>query len=55
MYPFPAADEILTEPLQIENGDLVLSDRAGIGVDVDESAVDRYPFIPGGPLIALPD
>lgn len=47
MYPFPAADEILTEPLQIENGDLVLPDGAGIGVDVDESVVERYPFIPG--------
>lgn len=47
MYPFPAADQILTEPLQIENGYLILPDEPGIGVEVDESVVDRYPFIPG--------
>jgi len=47
MYPFPAADEILTEPLERENGYLVLPDRPGIGVDIDESVVERYPFIPG--------
>ncbi len=47
MYPFPAADEILSEPLQVENGYLILPDKPGIGVDVDESVVDRYPFILG--------
>ena len=47
MYPFPVADEILAEPPHIENGQLVLSDRPGIGVAVDESVVERYPFIEG--------
>ena len=47
MYAFPAADEILAEPLDLENGYLVMPDAPGIGVDVDESVVDRYPFIPG--------
>ena len=47
MYPFPAADEILTEPLNIEEGFLVMPDGAGIGVEVDESVVEKYPFIPG--------
>ena len=47
MYAFPVADEILAEPPQIEDGHLVLPDGPGIGVPVDESVVDRYPFIPG--------
>ncbi|MGH9163013.1 MAG: mandelate racemase/muconate lactonizing enzyme family protein [Vicinamibacteraceae bacterium] len=47
MYPFGAADEILSEPLAIENGYLSVPDRPGLGIDVDETVVDRYPFIPG--------
>ena len=47
MYPFPAADEILTEPLEIRDGYLIMPDKPGIGVEVDESVVDRYPFLPG--------
>lgn len=47
MYAFPAADEILTEPLDLDGGNLVMPDRPGIGVEVDESVLDRFPFIPG--------
>ena len=47
MYAFPAADEILTEPLEILDGYLIMPDKPGIGVEVDESVVDRYPFLPG--------
>ncbi len=47
MYEFPAADEILKEPLHLESGYVSMPDAAGIGVEVDESVVDRYPFIPG--------
>ncbi len=47
MYPFPLADEILAEPLTIENGNLVVPDTAGIGLKVDESVIEKYPFIPG--------
>ena len=47
MYAFPAADEIVTEPLQLEDGCVVLPDKPGIGVEIDESVVERYPFIPG--------
>jgi len=47
MYPFPVADEILTEPLQLEAGHVVMPDKPGLGVEVDESVVERYPFIPG--------
>jgi len=47
MYPFPLAAEILKQPLAIEAGDLVVSREPGLGVEVDESVVDRYPWIPG--------
>jgi L-alanine-DL-glutamate epimerase-like enolase superfamily enzyme len=47
MYPFPVADEILTEPLQLEDGYLVMPDGPGLGVEIDESIVEKYPFIPG--------
>ena len=47
MYPFRVADEILTEPLHLEDGYLVMPDRPGIGVEIDESVVETYPFIPG--------
>ncbi len=47
MYPFPVADEILTEPLHLEDGDLVMPDGPGLGVEIDESIVEKYPFQPG--------
>ena len=47
MYPFPAADELLAEPLQIEDGSLVLPSKPGIGVDIGQSVVERFPFRPG--------
>ena len=47
MYPFPLAAEILQEPLKIDSGDLILGDRPGLGVDVDERVIDRYPYISG--------
>ena len=47
MYPFPVADEILREPLAMEDGYLVLPDGPGLGIEVDESIVEKYPFIPG--------
>jgi L-alanine-DL-glutamate epimerase-like enolase superfamily enzyme len=47
MYPFPLADEILAEPLTIENGQLLVPDGPGLGVTIDESVIERYPFKPG--------
>lgn len=47
MYPFPLASEILKNPLEIERGDLILSRKPGLGVEVNESVIDRYPWIPG--------
>ncbi len=47
MYPFPLADEILREPLQIERGDLTVPKKPGLGVEIDERVIEKYPFIPG--------
>ena len=47
MYPFPLAAEILKEPLQLDRGDLVVPRAPGLGVAVDESVVERYPWIAG--------
>jgi L-alanine-DL-glutamate epimerase-like enolase superfamily enzyme len=47
MYPFPLATEILTEPLPIERGELVVPRGPGLGLKVNESVIERYPWIPG--------
>jgi L-alanine-DL-glutamate epimerase-like enolase superfamily enzyme len=47
MYPFPLAAEILREPLEIDSGDLIVPAKPGLGVEVDESVIARYPWIPG--------
>jgi L-alanine-DL-glutamate epimerase-like enolase superfamily enzyme len=47
MYAFPLADEILKEPVQIDTGDLIVSREPGLGVEVDERVIERYPWIPG--------
>lgn len=47
MYPFPLADEILREPLMMEKGDLVVPGTPGLGIEIDERVIARYPFIPG--------
>ncbi len=47
MYPFPLASGILKEPLQLDHGELIVPRTPGLGVTVDESVVERYPWIPG--------
>ncbi len=47
MYPFPLSDEILADPLEISNGILTVPDGPGLGIEVDESVIENYPFIPG--------
>ncbi|HLH40315.1 MAG TPA: mandelate racemase/muconate lactonizing enzyme family protein [Bryobacteraceae bacterium] len=46
-YPFPLASEILKQPLAIERGELVVPRAPGLGVDVDESVIWRYPWLEG--------
>ena len=47
MYPFPLAAEILKDPVEISQGDLILPTGPGLGVEVDERVIARYPWIPG--------
>jgi len=47
MYPFPLAAEVLKEPLRLDHGDLIVPQGPGLGVEVDESVIERYPWIPG--------
>jgi L-alanine-DL-glutamate epimerase-like enolase superfamily enzyme len=47
MYPFLLADEILSDVLRIEDGFLVLPDGSGMGIDINETVIEKYPFIPG--------
>ena len=47
MYPFPLAADVLKEPLQLDQGDLVVPKGPGLGVEIDEGVIERYPWIPG--------
>jgi L-alanine-DL-glutamate epimerase-like enolase superfamily enzyme len=47
MYPFPLAAEILKDPLEVDGGHLLVPRAPGLGIEVDETVVDRYPWIPG--------
>ena len=47
MYPFPLATEILKQPLQIERGELIVPREPGLGIEVNEAVIEKYPWIPG--------
>ena len=47
MYPFPLAAEMLKEPLHIDHGDLLVPRAPGLGVEIDERVIEKYPWIPG--------
>ncbi len=47
MYPFSLADEILCEPLAIVRGDLIVPGGPGLGIEINERVIEKYPFIPG--------
>jgi L-alanine-DL-glutamate epimerase-like enolase superfamily enzyme len=47
MYPWPMAEEILRDPFEIDHGDLVVPKGPGLGIEIDESVIEKYPFIPG--------
>jgi L-alanine-DL-glutamate epimerase-like enolase superfamily enzyme len=36
------ADDLLAEPLQIENGELRVREASGLGIEIDESKLSRY-------------
>ncbi len=47
MYPFPLASEMLKEPLEIDHGDLIVPRNPGLGIEIDERVIERYPWLPG--------
>jgi len=47
MYPFPPASEILKQPLEIERGELIVPRAPGLGIEINEGVVEKYPWIPG--------
>ncbi|MFC1635792.1 mandelate racemase/muconate lactonizing enzyme family protein [Planctomycetota bacterium] len=47
MYPFPLSDEILAGPLDVEQGHLEVPQEPGLGIDIDERVIEKYPFVPG--------
>lgn len=47
MYPWPLAEEILREPFEINHGDLIVPQGPGLGIEIDERVIEKYPFIPG--------
>jgi len=47
MYPFPPAAEILKQPLELDHGDLMVPRGPGLGVEIDESVIERFPWLPG--------
>jgi L-alanine-DL-glutamate epimerase-like enolase superfamily enzyme len=47
MYPWPMAEEILRDPFDILNGELIVPKDPGLGIEIDERVIDKYPFIPG--------
>jgi hypothetical protein len=47
MYPFPLSDEILKDKLEIEGGYMKVPTGPGLGMEINEKVIERYPFIPG--------
>jgi L-alanine-DL-glutamate epimerase-like enolase superfamily enzyme len=39
----PWRDDVLTEPLQIENGNLILPEGPGFGADLNEKEIGKHP------------
>jgi L-alanine-DL-glutamate epimerase-like enolase superfamily enzyme len=47
MYPFPLSDELVPDAPVPENGEISLPDGFGLGVTVDESVFEKYPYLSG--------
>ena len=40
----PPKSELLVEPLRLEDGYLVVPEGPGLGIELNESAIAKYPF-----------
>lgn len=47
MYPFDLAFDIIHGVPSITDGELILPDEPGLGVDLDFDVIDKYPFVDG--------
>jgi L-alanine-DL-glutamate epimerase-like enolase superfamily enzyme len=47
MYPFPLSHDILVGELEISDGYLRVPDTPGLGMEINEQVINKYPFIPG--------
>lgn len=47
MYPFPLAEEILVDDIDVEDGYFEVPDGPGLGVEVDFDVVEKYPHVEG--------
>lgn len=47
MYPFDLAFDIIKGQPPVENGRLTVSNKPGLGIEVDLNVVEEYPFIEG--------
>ena len=43
LYTFPLADEILAEPMRIEDGYMSIPNKPGLGVEISEAALKKHP------------
>jgi len=39
-------ENLLKEPLEVEEGYLMIPDRPGIGIELDDNALRKYPYVP---------
>ena len=47
MVSYPLLDELLVEPFDIENGYLLPPSTPGLGVELTDAIVEKYPYVPG--------
>jgi L-alanine-DL-glutamate epimerase-like enolase superfamily enzyme len=47
LYEWPLAEEILAEPLEVRDGQLVVPREPGLGIAVNEGVIEKYPWVPG--------
>ena len=41
----PPKSELLVNPLILENGYLIVPDGPGLGIEINDQAINKYPFI----------
>ena len=51
MYPFPLAEEVLTESPEVKDSSISIPENPGLRVEVNEEALKKYPTYPDLPRI----